>query len=68
MVMDSLEKVMELVNSTQGPAEALGRVSEVTHDEPVFPATLASSGTSEVRGRWRSIVDSTKSIKILIIN
>ena len=55
--------MLELADGAGGPTEALGRVPQIAHDEAVFPTTLSSSGSTKVRRRRGSIVDSSKSGK-----
>ena len=52
--------MFELADGASGPPEPLRGVPQVAHDEAVFPSTLASSGPTEVRGGWRSVVDSSE--------
>jgi hypothetical protein len=54
--------MLELADGARGPAEALGRVPQVAHDEAVLPATLAGSGATEVRGGWGSVVHGTQAM------
>ena len=60
----SLQEVLELADGARGPAESLGGVPQVAHDEAVFPTTLASSGSAQVGG-WRGpIVNSPEPMKL----
>lgn len=52
-----LQKVMEALHRTRRPSEPFLGVSQVGHDEAVFPPTLLGSWPSEVGGGRAAVVD-----------
>lgn len=58
---DSLEKVLELLDTALGPAKSALRVTQIGHDESVLPGTVRCSWAAQVAWRRRSVVDAAES-------
>ena len=53
--------MLELFNAAGRPTESTLGVSQVRHDEAVFPRTAGSSGTAEIGWRRRAVMYAAQS-------
>lgn len=60
----SVEKVLELVHAALGPSKAALGVTQVRHDEPIFPRAVSGARTTQVAWRRRTVVDTAKSVDV----
>ena len=56
-----LQEMVELFHCAVRPSESLGGVSQIAHDESVFPTALPGAGATQVRRGRRSVVDGSQS-------
>lgn len=59
---DWLEEMVELCNAATGPLKSAVSVTQIAHDVAVLPATTLSTGSTQVAGRWRTIVNRSQSV------
>ena len=67
-LLNLLKEMLELADGAGGPAEALGRVPQVAHDESVLPTTFPGSWTPEVGGWRRPVVNSSEPEIVRIVS
>lgn len=60
----SLEEMVELGNAAWRPLETAVSVAQVAHDVTIFPTASLGSGTAEVTGWWRAVVDRAQTAKV----
>lgn len=53
--------MMEGGHAAVGPFEALLGVPKIAHDVPVLPAALLGAWSTQIAGRWWTVVDRTQS-------
>jgi len=53
---NSLQEVVEALHRAGGPSEAPLRVTQIGHDVAILPATPLGSWSTQVTGRWRTVM------------